>query len=181
MKLNFQKTKTIPQMQELETFHQIEKEQEFSEGSPPPSQIEEATHFDNLIGVPETDGTIQKEDGTIRPPQMTREEFHKAFCLVFNVTSSITRLKSLSVDPKDGAALGASEAIYDTAAEIPALNFLLQPGGKWGGRALMVGAFALPMAHSVKEELAQRSGAGAVKKPEDTALTDAQTLSKFPS
>lgn len=119
---------------------------------PSSETVEIPTHFDDLISAAPDAEPVSAVDTTL----LNVDEFHKIFCLGFNVASSVTRLKSLAVDANDGAAKGCSAAIYETCLEIPALHFLLQPGGKWGGRILAIGAFVVPMSIGVKEELAER-------------------------
>lgn len=78
----------------------------------------------------------------------------------FGAASMLTKLKALAWSKDDPAARGAFQALYDTCAEIPMLGFLLRPGGKWMGRAMAVGLFAVPLAQGVRAELAQRRGGG---------------------
>ena len=119
------------------------------------------SHFDELLDAPEVsneNSAVARIDTTI----LSEDDFHKVFCLVFNVGSSVTRLSSLKVDESDAAAKGCSKAIYETCLEIPALHFVLQPGGKWGGRILAIGAFMVPMSMNLRDELMERAKAGAV-------------------
>lgn len=147
-------SQTLPETQET---NEKVLSQDLS-GQQSPTENDSVTHFDELLIAPEASGLIDDGSGiaTVPEAQLSKEEFHKAFCMAFNVTSSVTRLKSLAVDPKDGVAIAASEAIFETASEIPALSFLLSPGGKWGGRAIVVAAFVIPIATGVREELSAR-------------------------
>lgn len=133
---------------------QLQSQEAADSQMPLPSSetVQAPTHFDDLISAAPDAEPVSAVDTTL----LNVDEFHKIFCLGFNVASSVTRLKSLAVDANDGAAKGCSAAIYETCLEIPALHFLLQPGGKWGGRILAIGAFVVPMSIGVKEELAER-------------------------
>lgn len=73
----------------------------------------------------------------------------------FKFAHHLSGFKSLDV-PDDGAARGASQAIYETILDVPALHFMLSPGGKWWGRAAAIGIFTLPIAMGVKTEILQR-------------------------
>lgn len=121
---------------------------------PESSENSEPSHFDSLI---ENAGAEEIAASTAPPPGiLSEDDFHKVFCTGFNIASKMSGLKSLEVNETDGAARGASHALYETISDIPALHFILQPGGKWGQRALLIGAFAVPMALSVRAEIAGR-------------------------
>lgn len=70
--------------------------------------------------------------------------------------SAITGIKSLATDLGEPVHREALEALYDSFADVPALHFMLKPGGKWMGRAVAVGMWAVPMAVGVREELRAR-------------------------
>lgn len=116
-----------------------------------PSPSGEATHFDDLIN---------DSDPILNAPQsatLEKDEFHKLFCVIFSSAGMITGFKSFDVDEKDGKAKLASEAIYDTCAEIPALRFMIEPSGKYAQRIFAIGTFFIPMAFGIKNELEQRN------------------------
>lgn len=87
---------------------------------------------------------------------LSADDFCKVFVGGFNAAHHLTGLRALKIEQGDGAAQDAAKAIYDTILEVPALHFMLRPGGKWLERALAVGMFALPMARAVKAELLER-------------------------
>gem|GEM_PF-4508538 len=87
---------------------------------------------------------------------ISADEFYGGFCLAFNLPAGMARLDSLAVDQGDPAARAASDALYETALETPALRFLVSPGNKWVQRALVIVAFAGPKAAAVRAELAAR-------------------------
>ena len=98
---------------------------------------------------------------------ISKENFHTLFCGGFTAASHMTKLKSMAVDASDGGAIACTEALYDTILDIPALHFLLNPYNKWFERAIVIGAFTVPMAAGVAQELKARKGA----KTEKTANT----------
>ena len=151
-----------------------------SPGLSEPLPNDTPTHFDSLLTAPELPSSEGGGDISNSAAMLQPEEFHKVFCLAFNVGSAVTRLKSLTVNEGDDRAINCSRAIYDTCLEIPALHFLLQPGGKWGGRILAIGAFAIPMSLAVKDELQERHRAGAVSSAGGTSIPAPEdTLAKF--
>lgn len=68
----------------------------------------------------------------------------------------LARLKTLEQAASWPSCRPAAEALYDTARDVPALQFLIRPGNVWIGRALAIGMFALPLANGVKVELLAR-------------------------
>lgn len=111
-------------------------------------------HFDDLLQGP----SAPSGGGTVLPSNMLdKESFHKVFVGVFNVASVLTHLQSLKVANDDGNGRAASDALYETILDIPALHFLLEPQGKWAGRIMCIGMFAVPMAINVQAELAART------------------------
>lgn len=127
---------------------------EFSEQSLPPLTIDAPTHFDTLI---ENAPAEEISSGVVSGAKtLSADEFHKVFCLAFNMSSKMSGLKSLEVDEADGAAVACSSALYETCLEIPALHFLVQPQGKWGTRIIGIGAFAVPMAIAVTAEVKEK-------------------------
>lgn len=114
----------------------------------------EPDHFDDLLSGPEISGVSAGD--SLPPGMLGKDEFFKVFCMVFKVASIGARLKSMDVDPQDEAARAASDAVYETCAEIPALNFILQPQGRVMGRVAAIGMFVVPMAMNVQAEIAAR-------------------------
>lgn len=169
-----------PMMPEQEA-HQLESspqssnlppQQESAEASPAGSI--EPDHFDDLLDAPEIGAIEGGHGGGLPPGMLGKDEFFKVFCMVFKVASIGANLKSMKVDPHDEAARAASDAVYETCAEIPALHFILQPQGRVMGRIVAIGMFVVPMAMNVQAEIAARQAArkgapaGAVK---GTAMT----------
>lgn len=120
------------------------------DGSQPIST--EANHFDDLLKEELGQGD---ETGIA---VLSKDDFFRVFCGVFQAASLATGLKSMNVESSDDRACGASGAIYDTIQDVPSLRFLLSPQGKWFQRVLIVGAFAVPMAQAVGIEMGERNG-----------------------
>lgn len=115
------------------------------------ASFDDGAHIDTLIAVAE-----EEAPASLPVNRLSKEDFHRVFCTGFTVSSHVTGLKSLAVDEHDGKARAASEALYETILDIPALHFMLSPGGKWGGRIMAIAAFAIPMARGVQDELVAR-------------------------
>jgi hypothetical protein len=132
-------------------------------GSIDPAAVRSGAEFDALAGAAPSEPPAPGETEPAPPPPSLLEfdAWYKVAAGGFMVASAITKLKSLAFDPANATAREAFSALYDTCREIPALNFLLMPAGKWMARAMAVGAFAVPMAGAVRGELLVRRG-GAV-------------------
>lgn len=155
-----------PMMQEdnqLESIPQspVPHPQQGSAGDSP-AGLSEPDHFDELLGGSDfVDGGAGGGDA-LPPGMLGKDEFYQIFVTGFKVASIATHLKSVEVNPQDQGARAASDAIYETVSEIPALRFLLQPQGKVFGRIVTIGMFVVPMAMNVQAEIAARAVA---KKP----------------
>lgn len=130
-----------------------------SQELPAPLPNDTPSHFDDLIAA-DTATEAAVQSGASHAPVLNAEDFHKVFCTAFNVGSAVTGLKSLEVAENDDKARACSLAVFETCQDIPALNFLLQPGGKWGVRIMAIAAFTLPMARGVSQELQARQSGG---------------------
>jgi hypothetical protein len=128
---------------------------------PSSSAKNEADHFDDLITGPDPGLADQ-----ITLVALGKDEFFNIFVACFQLSSHMTQLKSLMVSEGNGAARNCSDAVYDCILDIPALHFLLDPQSKWAARAFAIGCFAVPMAITVKAELAMRNAPKQKPKPE---------------
>lgn len=90
-------------------------------------------------------------------PKITKEQFVQSFTGAFRGAHKLTGLKSLDIPPQDEpGAQACAEAMYESILDIPMLHWILDPSGKWMGRAMAIGFFVVPMAGSVSRELAER-------------------------
>ncbi len=117
---------------------------------------DEPSHFDDLIAEPIPAGSGGGDGGQVTP-MLGKDEFFKLFVGGFTVAGALTQLKSLKVEETDEKARAASDALYETISDIPALHFLLEPQGKWMGRVVCIGMFVVPMSLNVRNELAARA------------------------
>lgn len=92
-----------------------------------------------------------------------RETFFGAFVQGQVLAGTFLGLQTLVEAPKSDAARPAADAIYDSLVETPALHFLLKPGNKWIGRAVVIGAYAGPVVVGCKAELAAKRAAAKPK------------------
>lgn len=96
---------------------------------------------------------------------MSREEFRAFLEGVFTVASAASRLQSLGVKG-DPTFPPAADAIYDTAAEVPALRWLIEQQGVWLQRVIALAVFGGAKVAAVRAEIAMmklqaRSGGAA--------------------
>ncbi len=142
----------IAEMGEENQSHPQPLNQQSADGSQATSI--EPDHFDDLLSGPEV-ASVSAGD-SLPPGMLGKDEFFKVFCMVFKMASIGAHLKSMDVDPNDEGARAASDAVYETCAEIPALNFILKPQGRVMGRVAAIGMFVVPMAMNVQAEIAAR-------------------------
>lgn len=86
---------------------------------------------------------------------LTKTQFCDGVSGVLNMTSSLTKIKSLHVENQE-IANGCFESIYDYATEIPWLRFMIEPQNVHAQRMIQIGAFVVPMTLSVRAELKAR-------------------------
>lgn len=87
---------------------------------------------------------------------LTREMFREGFGLTFRLVGAITSLDAIKNAPDRPEASPAADVVYDIARETPWLHFLIQPSNVWLQRAIVLGAFALPVAVETAHELRAR-------------------------
>lgn len=88
--------------------------------------------------------------------RLTAEQFREGLAATLRLCGGLTGLQSLASSPDSAQFPAAAAAIYDSAAEIPWLAWLLEPQSIWLQRAVAVGAWAAPVALSCRQELEQR-------------------------
>lgn len=138
--------------------------------------ISDGSHIDDIqIGEEfADDGTLCDETGA---KCLTKAQFFEAFKGMFNIAGGFTRLSSLPVSEGDIAARDACDAIYDTAAEVSYLRFLIEPSNIWVQRSLVIVAFTLPKYMAVKAELQHRRAEAAKEVKETNEVgDDGQTI-----
>jgi hypothetical protein len=92
-------------------------------------------------------------------PIMSKADFFGAFRFLLGAPNIFVAppLDSLKVEASDDQARAASDAIYDTALEVPWLRWLLEPENVWVRRAVVIGLFAYGKGSAVRAELAARA------------------------
>lgn len=151
--------------------------------SEPPAGPADTSHLDGLsVAEPEgsenhidvPSGVSVETNGFVPMPAFTA-----SVGMMFTLSGGLLGLKTLTEAPKQETYPAATEALYHTIVDTPSLHFLIQPGGVWMQRALAMGAFAVPLGYSVKQELAERRKnrpvESAGKRPPPTQPQPAQT------
>ena len=94
---------------------------------------------------------------------LTKEQFFTGvFRPVHDLPGQVMKLQSLPIKENElEAARGASDAVYDTALEVPWLRFLVEPSNIYVQRAIVIAAYAIPKAIAVRAEvMAMKSASG---------------------
>lgn len=137
----------------------IEKDQVLEQDLNISSQgMNEPSHFDDLINAQE-EAEHEQEREAITSTMLTQEDFRLLWVKAFSGASMLTGIKALRLPNGHvdiDAAHAASDAIYETILDIPALHFMLHPSNKWIERAFVVGMFGMGMRAAVIEEAIQR-------------------------
>ena len=68
----------------------------------------------------------------------------------------LTALQTLLASPEAPTYPDAATAIYESIRAVPALHFLIRPGGLWLQRAAAIAVWAVPVGAGVRAELAER-------------------------
>lgn len=87
---------------------------------------------------------------------VTFDVWFQGFSVAHQLAGQTLQLETLVKAPELPTAEPAARAIYDTACETPYLHFLVKPGSVWLQRALMIGAYVLPVAAGCREEMVAR-------------------------
>lgn len=159
---------------------QIQSQPENLSPSGPASSLD-TSHLE-AIATGDDPAGIAGEGAAPAEQFVTLDVFHATFCGMFNLVSGMSGLQSLHVEGDADTSRAASKAVYETACEVPALHFLVSPGGKWAERAFALFAFSAPMVMGVKAELAARRKPAKSNGPRlvETAPTGDSGLSAFP-
>ena len=94
------------------------------------------------------------------------------FRVAHQLAGQTLQLETLAKAPELPTAEPAARAIYDTACETPYLHFLVKPGSVWLQRALVIGAYVLPVAAGCREEMAARQAKPVEPSPDRAAPPD---------
>ena len=119
--------------------------------------VSEPDHLRGLCGTADPIAFQDGEDVEQGSEVLTRDQWGQMFAGAFSFTGAITQLETLKgVSYEDELSAQAFNALYDTFEEIPALRFLLSPGGKWTGRVMAIGMFSVLLYLGVNAELKAR-------------------------
>lgn len=124
----------------------------------------------DLLGGLGADDQAAETPGDKPPPEpMSREQFFMMFRGGIGAPNLMLKppLQSLVIAESDQAARQASDAIYETCLEVPALRFLIEPTNKWLQRALIVGGFGYGVYASCMAEIAARKPPPKAAKEQD--------------
>ena len=127
----------------------------------------DTSHFDDIDpAIDDAAGTDAPGDAGPSPAPasdlLTRDQFFTAFCAIFAAPNILIlaqgqpHLDSLVIDRDDAAARAASNALYDTCADVPWLRWLIQPENVWLQRAAAIGLFGYQRYQLVRMELSSR-------------------------
>jgi hypothetical protein len=110
---------------------------------------------------------------------LSPEAFQAGLEAAFSLGGHLAGLSTLLRAPADPTFPPASRALYDTIRDVPALHFLIKPGGVWIQRAATIGLFAVPVAIGVGQELRARRARPVndphrVAEPDDQAADQAE-------
>jgi hypothetical protein len=162
----------IPQ-QGPEPLQQLESEADFS------SAADTAEHLDAAFAA--ASGTPGAETGADSAAQgpvfMPRDEWCKVWLAAHGIAGFILNSAALQrVTPELRGAMDAAGAIYDTAAEVSWLHWLLDPHSKWFQRAIVVAGFYGPLFREVQGEIRARRA-----KPSGSGKTEGAARQERPS
>ena len=117
-------------------------------------QNDEPSHFDDLIE--------DQERVTIRSGVLPKDEWSKGFIALHGMGAAMSGIKAIALPNEridEATALQVAETFYDMLLEIPMLHFMLQPGGKWLGRVMIINMYAHGMRMAIGAELHERRNA----------------------
>lgn len=101
----------------------------------------------------------EQEQAVVSNNVLPKDEWCKGFIAMHGMGAAFMGIKALALPNAriDGAtAQQVAETFYEMILEIPMLHFMLQPGGKWLGRVMVIGMYAQGMRAAVGEELQER-------------------------
>ncbi|WOI51966.1 hypothetical protein [Parvularcula sp. LCG005] len=143
----------------------------------------DTSHLDTMIEDMANEEAAEAQEtaiATMKDSFMGKEAFFMMFCAAFALPNQVAAglrmarvntgplpLASLPIAPHEQeAAQGASDALYDTIVAIPALHFIIQPGGEWMPRIIAIATFGGLKLMAIKAELTARAHAAATASDE---------------
>lgn len=132
----------------------FQSQPEFATSSP---ENEEPSHFDHLIEK----GDDPSPDHAPAPQNqlLSQEQFRQSFIGLHGMAASFSGIKALALPNShinEGTAHEVADTLYETIQDVPILHFLIQPGNKWLGRALVMAVYVQGMRGAVAQEMAEK-------------------------
>jgi len=130
-----------------------------SSSAPEPDQAPE--HLDAIEIEIEADSSADEPSGPAGGPigadgLLTGAAFADGLGKVLLITGHATGLETVLRSPDEPTYPDAAGAMYDAIRDVPALHFLLRPGGLWVQRAAAIALWAVPLGAGVRRELRTR-------------------------
>ena len=132
----------------------------------------DGSHIDELIGRAETDEQSEAHQRTSSSHMISADDFYKMFGGGFTFFGHMTKVEPFKMVENMPSSRPASDALYETILDIPALHFLLNPmrHSKWIGRAFVIGVFGNDLKKAVFEfKRAEYESQGVETPPSDTS------------
>jgi hypothetical protein len=128
-------------------------------------QVDQLEAAAGEIPPPPSNGLPLGADGLL-----SVEAFTAGLRQALTLGGHLTGLQALLVSPSAPTYPDAAAAIYESIRAVPALHFLIRPGGLWLQRAAAIMIWAVPVGAGVRAELAERRRpAGRVPESSQTA------------
>jgi hypothetical protein len=121
----------------------------------------EASHFDELINEAEN-VEQERELAAVSSTMLTQDQFRQSFIGLHGMAATFSGIQSIALPNSriDGATANeVADMFYETILDVPMLHFMLQPGNKWLGRALVMTVYVQGMRGAVLAEIAEKRAA----------------------
>lgn len=121
------------------------------------SLMSEASHFDDLIAA--TEDIPVEETPNPTSTKLTEEQFRQSFIGLHSMASSVSGISALALPNthiNERTAHEVADTLYESILDVPMLHFLLEPGNKWIGRALVMAIYVQGMHSALKHEKASK-------------------------
>lgn len=144
----------------LPTLDQPEQADQAAASSSPPPDAEhlDAIEVDHLEavqpdpGAAAADGLPVGADGLLSVEAFTTGLRH-----ALTLGGHVTGLQTLLRSPDEATFPDGATAMYESIRAVPALHFLIRPGGLWLQRAAAIAVWAVPVAAGCRAELRDRA------------------------